>query len=185
MRVMCDLDGVVADFHSAVAELHGKKLPYEDGLVGDEAWCLPELWGMSDAEFYNPLGYDFWRNMPETDEAESIVGLLSYHFGRHNICFLTSPVLTEGCIEGKRDWGREHYPDIPMLVSITAKESKIPPKQFCADPDTLLIDDASANVDMFEKGRGIAYLLPRPWNRKHHVEDDPVTDLRNYIETLL
>jgi hypothetical protein len=183
MRVMLDMDGVVADFYTAAAALH--RLPLPNGGGGLEAWWLPTIWNMSASKFYDPMGYDFWRHMPKMPDADEIVVLLDGYFGIENICFLTSPVLTPGCMDGKRDWGREHYPEIPTLISVTARESKVPPKEFCAHPDTLLVDDMERNTDPFEKAGGKAYLLPRPWNRMHYVEDDPVTDLRNYIETLL
>lgn len=183
MRVLVDMDGVAVDWHRGALELHNKPWPF-DVHRGDAAWDLPKLCGMSLPEFYGPMDYHFWANLYPTPEANDIIWLLASNFGWRNLCFLTSPCRTSGCIEGKREWVRQHYPKIPILFSVTSFEKgATPPKWFCAGPDSLLIDDCTANVQEFRAAGGHAILMPRPWNELEGASSFAFGIVKEIIET--
>lgn len=171
-QALVDLDGVVADFVSGALELHGdrfRRSTYES-LRGEEAWNIQGHFDGPPEEFWGAMGYGFWRNLPKCDDADDIVQTVIDYLGVENVCFLTSPIRTPGCYEGKRDWAHEHYPDIPLLFSTSAKnnvEGQLPPKQFVADCHKILIDDHTDNVRRWTERDGIGFLIPRRWNAKH------------------
>lgn len=186
MRVFLDMDGVVADFMGGAMVLHGKPFPYDDPANrGDHGWGFDQSWGLPQAEFWAPMGYSFWADLPKTREADAVVQLLSTAFGPNNVCFLTSPCHTPGCVEGKRDWVRRYYPQLPILFSVASPDlDALPPKQFLAHNKSLLIDDHTPNVWSFREAGGVAYLFPRPWNRNWRKESVVVADLRSYVDDI-
>jgi 5'(3')-deoxyribonucleotidase len=168
MKVLLDVDGVLADFAGAACAHHNKPSPWPENN-GD--YDVVKLIGMDPAAFWEPLGYEFWRNLPETQHAWNIVEALSIHYGRDNICFLTMPCVTSGCAQGKIEWLRERWPDIPYLIG--------PDKRFCAHSDSVLFDDNERNVRHFVQAGGAALLMPAPWN--HKFSKDPFDELLEYL----
>lgn len=168
---LLDLDGVLADMNNAAAALHGKPTVEELGLVGDAAWGFYRHWGMSKSEFYAPMGYDFWRGLDKTAEADEIVGAALERFGADNVAALTSPIRTPGCVEGKLDWVAHHYPALHVFVSRKRRTGGEPPKWMMAHPDALLVDDSGKNVDAFNLAGGNGFLFPRLWNTRHNDAD--------------
>ena len=165
-RILIDIDGVLADFVSGAAKLHGK----DPSSV--TTWHFFEQWGMTAADFWNPLGRDFWASLPLTVEAHWIMLVCETAVTRENICLLTSPCDTDGCLEGKRDWVRKHFPEYKRRLLIGAA------KEFCASPQTMLVDDHDKNCDTFMLAGGWSCLFPRPWNRCAAFADFPVDQLK-------
>lgn len=172
-RCLLDIDGVLADFNGGACHLHKVKNPYDD-QVNFGKYEISELVGMSRAAFYNPLGEDFWANLQPTPECFKIVAHLEGIFGKEKICLLTSPIITPGCHEGKLRWIRKHLPDYARRTLIGAS------KEFAASPDAWLIDDAEKNTDKFALWGGNAFLVPRPWNSLHHLQDCVISSLISY-----
>ena len=173
MRALLDMDGVVADFVLGAMQLHNKSWPYND-VQGDDGWNLDLVWGMKPCEFWDPMGFEFWEGLQKTRDADAIVELLRLMVG-HDICFLSSPCFTLGCMEGKRAWASRFYPEIPVLFSCQSMSAgAAPPKWFCAGQETVLIDDSNANVTSFRKAGGKAVLVPRPWNHLHRLSEESV-----------
>lgn len=170
-KAFVDLDGVIADFVGGALKLHGAENPYRKpgSPKGNATWDLVTKIGMSPAEFWAPMGYDFWRNLPKTAEADDIMGFLLTRFDRNGICFLTSPCNTNGCMDAKRDWVFEHYPGVPILFSQSSRGG-YPPKWFLAGLDSILIDDHGDNIKLWTQSSGHGLLVPRPWNDRHAEE---------------
>lgn len=181
MKCLLDMDGVVADFVRAAMRLHDKPWPYGEGAAGDDYWDIIGLWSMTPEEFWAPLGRDFWSSVPKTPDADEVVNTVADVVGRENICFLTSPCGTDGCVDGKREWLAEHYPDIPTLFSVSSRTGGLPPKQFCAGPGTILIDDHTPSVQKFREFGGFAFLYPRPWNNGHAFQGQALPMLRESL----
>ena len=149
---LIDLDGVLVDFHNAAIRLH--KLPIDPETVG---WDLFQG-HMTAAEFWNPLGYDFWVGLDWIHDGTTILRSAEYHFSPENIFILSSPCWTNGCAQGKIDWVQRHLPHYRKHLILGNR------KEICAGPDRLLIDDSDAQCEMFRKAGGSTVLVPRSWN---------------------
>lgn len=164
-RILIDLDGVVADFVTGCMEVHNMPYPFTR-IKGDVGWNFyRNIWDMSDEVFWEPLDYDFWFNLKVLPYGNALVHYCAELIGINNICFVSSPAKKAGCLEGKRDWVHKHFPDVPMLLSVSAKSSfSTPPKEFCANEHTMLIDDHTPNVTRFKSMGGKGLIYPQPWN---------------------
>ena len=138
------------DIVAAANELH------PDHYYIEQDFSVQEFWDCFDREA--------WANVPPSDELKLLLRNCVALVGRKNICILTSPVLSPGCLEGKADWIRKYLPKWLHRQFLIG-----PPKHFCARPDALLIDDAQHNIDAFREAGGQTLLVPRPWNRLRDV----------------
>jgi len=159
MKVLLDIDGVLADFVKGACDLHGARNPYldEDNLGHYE---IQELIGISGAAFWEPMGEEFWANLPLTSFAKPIADTLINHYGLQNVCLLTSPVRTPGCVRGKMRWIRKYFPRLARQFLIG------PMKEVCAHSNSILFDDYPGNIEKFKVAGGNTFLVPAPWNSK-------------------
>lgn len=110
------------------------------------------------------MGYKFWAELEKTEEADKIVDLVVKKVGVKNMCFLSSPCRTIGCMDGKKRWLLDHYQHLAGQVLFGNK------KEFCANPEHLLIDDYDENIKKFREAGGQAILFPRPWNSNYLIQ---------------
>lgn len=147
-----DMDGVLADFTSAVNALEGRPLGYQPpnyNFVARESWDKMDLY--------------FWRNLNPTPECFDIVKAVESRFGPENVIIATSPVLTFGCPEGKIEWLRIFLPRYARRFAIS------PVKEFFANPSTVLIDDADEWCGKFVARGGNVLQVPRSYNSRREV----------------
>lgn len=172
MRVLLDLDGVLADFVRGACALHRVPDPFlkEENLG---SYMIQEMIDIYGSRFYDPMGKAFWANLPLTKYAKRIVTILEDYYGSDNICILTSPVRTDGCIDGKMDWIRRHFPQYGRRFLIG------PVKDFCASPDSILFDDYAENTANFRAAGGNAFLVPASNNYKYL--EHPVEALIHFL----
>lgn len=168
-KILLDLDGVLSDFINAAASFHKK----DPSLV--TCYGIEECWNIPRNKFWGPLGYDFWANLPLTQEAHTIVKMCENSVGQDNIGIFTSPCHTKGCTDGKRDWVAKHFPQFKRRC-FTGKE-----KPFLASPHFLLIDDTEKQVDSFIEEGGWAFLFPRLWNRNKHLAEVALIELQRKL----
>lgn len=175
MKCLLDMDGVLVDFVRGAIELHD--LPanlYDDPKsLGD--FDIVKLSGLKPQDFWKDMGFDFWASLPWTADGMNILNLVLSKFGDKNICLLTSPCMTEGCIEGKLYWIRRNLPDFSRRFLVG------PAKEFCAGPNNYLIDDSDHNRRTFEAHGGNCILVPRPWNSMHHQRHRTLDHLMNLM----
>lgn len=162
MNILLDMDGVLADFHSAVCRLYGKQpWPF---VWKPNNWNWFIEWGVTESDLAPHMDHDFYAGLDWTPDGREILERAEKAVGRDNVYFLTSPWDTPGCADGKRAWVRRHVPHyLPRTLIGT-------PKHLCSRPDCLLMDDSEKNCRKFSgvsKG-GYAVLVPRPWNARHH-----------------
>lgn len=169
-RIFLDIDGVLADFIAGAACLH------RQDPASVRTWDFFGQWGLTASDFWTPMGYDFWVNLPLTVEAREVVERCEKTVAPANVCLLTSPCETAGCLEGKRDWVRKHFPQFTRRCLIGAA------KEFCASPESLLVDDHDKNCDAFTAAGGAACLFPRPWNANHSSANWPIVALQKALE---
>lgn len=118
------------------------------------------------------MGFKFWKNLSPLPWMHDVVGILEAEFGEEHICILTSPVRTDGCIDGKIAWIRHYLPQYRRRFLVG------PPKEFCASPRHALVDDHEPNAVKFVEAGGHALLFPAPWNRR--FKEEPVAALKKW-----
>ena len=177
MKCLLDLDGVLVDLHRGIYELHNIPNPYlRPENLG--VYSLEKTTSIPASKLFGPMGEDFWANLRPTDECVNILRMLEDKFGGQNIYLLTAPIDTHGCLEGKRRWIERNLPYYKRRFLIG------PPKEACAGPDSVLIDDSDNNVKAFHKKGGKTILLPRPWNAWHMMSNMPLVHLQMMLEYL-
>lgn len=162
MNLFLDVDGVLADFNRGALDFHGKS----DFPLTECRWNFPEQIGFAgrEADFWNPLGREFWATLPPTPECHSLLRRLEEVVGADAICLLTSPCATDGCVDGKLDWVRANLPRRYRKQILIGSG-----KEFCAGKRALLVDDHSDNCLKFFASGGQSILVPRPWNWHREV----------------
>ncbi len=155
-----DMDGVLVDFIGGSLKAHGINLHKRDC-----EWSFFNKLGLTDAQFWDPLGHDFWANLEWTSEGKELIKELEYLF-RERIVLCTSPCETPGGVEGKIAWIKRELPAYRRRFFVG------PPKALAASPCKVLIDDHDLNVEAFVLEGGHGVLVPRPWNRNKHLTND-------------
>ena len=77
--------------------------------------------------------------------------------GIENMAFCTAPSRNPLCIVGKSMWLDRYFPKVKRIFTSE--------KYFCADPQTILIDDTDAKIEKFRKHGGRTVTFPQPWNQ--------------------
>lgn len=159
-QALLDMDGVIADFLGGAARAHDRPWPYDDPKALG-VWETADLWGITVAEFWAPLrGADYWADLEPTADGFDILEAVEDAFG-DRVCLLTTPSKDPECPAGKLRWIAKHVPQYENRYLMG------PSKEFCTGPNRLLIDDRDENVERFVAAGGTAFLLPRPWNKRH------------------
>jgi len=178
IRLFVDLDGVCSDFDTAAAKLCDIDLEDEgirehlkgngriDKYISDE-----EMWNRIRKE-----GEDWWANMEILPWAKDLYDMLKKESPM--VAFLSSPSNNPSCASGKLMWIKKHFDTKDFIIS--------PRKQFCAGPNTLLIDDTLKKVKEFRKYGGHAFLWPSPLAIMDGDKDidDVLKELKNYIREI-
>jgi 5'(3')-deoxyribonucleotidase len=172
MKCFLDMDGVIADFVKAIHEAHNRPYCYADPSARGKFEIEP-LWGISSKDFWSTDSYEFWDSVKPTPEATAIVDLVECAFGSENIAILTAPSNGSGCVPGKRNWVKRHFPQFHGRIIFTSAEAK----GFLAGEGRVLVDDRDKNVADFRKFGGQAILVPRHWNSLHSAADTTVEHL--------
>jgi 5'(3')-deoxyribonucleotidase len=175
MKICVDLDGVLGKFnHQAAMHLGLTCDMTEDcggGIFVDEDWMLKYC---EPKNFWPTLTHDFWRTIVKYPEADNILALCESRVEAKNVCILTSGAGSPAAYAGKMNWILDHFPAYRNKVLVGGC------KEFCANQNTLLIDDWSKNITAFRAGSGSAFLYPRPWNEKRG--QDGVVELAKFLE---
>jgi len=167
-KIFLDMDDVLNRFTMyALAHVGCPVDPMsEEGHPSDGRWdILPAVNTLHPThrftrrEFWNEFNHEAWANIPVSEELELLLKLSEDLVGKENICVLTAPVCSPGCLTGKLEWIQEQLPHWLHQQFLIG-----PHKHFCAHPDHLLIDDANHNVNAWREHGGQAILMPRPWN---------------------
>lgn len=167
-----DIDGVLADFHSATFALFGVDA---DAIALIDEWdSMPrvlsealgrtvterELWSRVDhegARFWSTLSWLPWGRelFAAVDDAGPSV--------------LMSSAGSPYAAAGKIQWIQHELPK-----AWTKRYALTTGKHHMAHSGALLIDDGQHNVDAFLEHGGMAYLWPAPWNdRAPEYHADP------------
>lgn len=137
-----DMDGVIADFDAYARDTLG--LPPMGGLYPEDVW---KQLAAADR---------LYRDLPKTPYADQLVDrcrLLCAEKG-WRLLFLTA--VPKGndmkwAFYDKVNWGRERYPDIPVMFGPYSRD-----KHVHCQPGDILIDDRRSNIEEWQAAGGIA-----------------------------
>jgi hypothetical protein len=168
-RIFLDLDGVLADFCSAVFALfgvspeamYGKFQPGNYDLHHELGVSANAMWAQIDAG-----GENFWRMLPAYPWLGQLVAACVQVAP---VTVLTTPGIDACAASGKVLWLQDHFGRTFRDYQICAAC-----KSTCAAPGNLLIDDSDANCRAFVAAGGQAILFPRLWNSNHALEGSAV-----------
>lgn len=179
-KVFLDLDGVVADFVSAVLDLHS--LTPEEVLPNMKgSYSIDKILNVSPTRFWKIIEEApyFWEALEKTEEADQIFALLLKKFEPSQIYFLSAPSLSSDSHWGKAEWVRKHYPEYLNRLILTGH------KHLLASRDAVLIDDSDKKVEAFRKAGGKAILFPRPWNSYYEFANLPLSLFSKEVNRVL
>jgi hypothetical protein len=170
-----DLDGVLVDFFAGALRQHARELPYHE-----TRWNFHHQLGMTDDEFWVPLGFEFWRDLPWHDDGHEILRVVEDIFGPDRIAILSDPGQRRGVDAGKRAWIRAHLPLYARRTFLGTDKFMI------ASPSKFLVDDNDGHIETFTTAGGRAVLVPRPWNeRRDRVLSNGRFDIEALADELL
>lgn len=166
--IFLDIDDVLNNFTLHALKWVGCKVP-------EVNWFDPK-WGrdiiraaneyhtepITKQEFWESIPEECWATVPKTDYCDWLINECVNLVGEKNICLLTSPTLDPKCVSGKMIWIQEYMPKFLQRQYLIG-----PRKQFCAHKGALLIDDADENIEQFCEAGGLAWIVPKSWNKKH------------------
>lgn len=180
MKILLDMDGVIADFVKAACAAHGRKYDeiYPPGR--QSSWEMEPLLDLSTRDFWQPLrGRAFWAELPKMPEADALVYALNAMVGAENIFVCSTPNADPDCVAGKMDWLEQHFPQFRRRFIFTAT------KELCSHHNNVLIDDRGKNCRSFVQAGGRAFLVPRRWNERYADEARVVDLMCSYLESCL
>ncbi|MBT3220927.1 MAG: hypothetical protein HN348_17725 [Proteobacteria bacterium] len=153
--IFVDLDGVLADFHTAVAKLWG----LDPATLNNDDWARLGEWGLGIPmdDFWPRIqaaGPEFWsglEKMPWADELwDACQGACD------TVVVLTAPGPFPESAAGKYAWVRAQLNTTKMLIGS--------PKEVCSKAGHVLIDDRAGYRERWEAEGGTLLSLGRPWN---------------------
>lgn len=172
MKICLDLDGVITKFVEGAAKVIG----YDPKVVTE--WDYYHLVGETEQSFWDKIDAvspDFWANLELYDWAYELI-FLCQTYGE--IIFLTSPSRSALSSQGKVLWMQKHF-------GFNFRQYLIgPKKEFCANTNTILIDDSDKNIHKFEKAGGKTILFPQPWNANRNLTSDRMPYMRRILNEI-
>ena len=177
MRILLDMDGVIADFVGGAldrfeARLDGREVVFCNGTR--HPWPPGEyevnkVLGVDAYYFWERLNHPgFWSGLP----AYLWLGELMEALQGHEVFVCSMPTISGGrrCLSEKLFWLQRHVPELANRYVFATH------KFLCARPDTLLIDDSDIQCHAFRLANGRACLFPQIWNAGHNL------DSRNFVK---
>ena len=152
--IFLDMDGVLCDFHTAVAALWG----LDPAAIDDAKWAeigewgisvpMPDFWDRIEAE-----GRAWWEGLEKLPWTDELFDACADRADR--VAILTSPAPFAACHEGKRAWIRDKFGRADVVITSA--------KSLCAGPGRVLIDDRTKYAEGWNAAGGTFVPLRRPW----------------------
>lgn len=177
-HVFCDMDGVVADFHTGVSRAMGVSVPDVDRFLQQ-----PDVW-----EQIAQHAPDLFVTLPKLADASKLIsGLVTLRDeGRIRLSMLTAipnewaadPTMRRLSTKNKKDWMTKYFPAIPssnVLVVVRADKKKYAAAQrSLGHPPAILIDDYIKNIREWDAAGG--------WGIHHTAAVSSLRLLTKYVQ---
>jgi hypothetical protein len=179
--ILCDLDGVLADFVSGACEVHGRP------LYAVTTWDWYAEWGMTDDQFWTPIkamGYGFYHEFvkpyPWAGELLSIIHMSGPH------AIVTANPQHSGLAASKQEWISKWVGRRPIVTVMSDGHDLRAPqlKAMLAGPERILIDDSDDNIEAFRDAGGRAITFPQPWNKLHAMTTHRIDYVRDCLSAI-
>lgn len=163
-RIYLDVDGVLANFVGATAELFG----FDPSVV--DCWDYYPRINMTERSFWDGVkdaGSDFWKTIRPY---EWLGELYRDCCRRGPVTLLTAPPprtdIRGAMIAGRVDWIHQQFGDDFRDYFVGC------PKERLAAADAVLVDDSESNCKKFAAAGGRVILFPQPWNANRTIIED-------------
>ncbi len=158
-RIFLDIDGVVADWQSAVIRLYSLEPREVYARWPRGVYDLAKVLHVSTANMHrrvNMCGAVFWASL----DCFSWTGSL-YSLAKRTAptTFLSQTSTDSHSGSGKMQWLDCHFRGVPFFIGSENKG-------ICAAPRRVLIDDKDSNCVDFIQAGGEAIVFPQPWNSR-------------------
>ena len=173
IQILCDLDGVLADFCSSSQQIHDKE------AKPPSKWDYFKDWGINNSQFFEKIheDHDFWRNLNPYPWKNKLIEEIEGYDPDYKI--LTSPSQHFSSWGGKYDWIKDHLGiENPNRIIMTAN------KKLLAGSGRVLIDDNDRNVSQWVSAGGIGILFPQLYNDNMIVVGDRHEFLCRQLKTI-
>lgn len=167
IRILVDLDDVLADFTGGVEKIHGLRPGH---LKRKREWDLPKFMGMFPSEFWEPIldaGEDWWAQLEPLDHVEELIDNVD-NLSDTNWFVVSDASYALASYAGKVRWANHFFGD-PFDQLVLTRH-----KEILANPTTILIDDKPENVLKFREAGGIGLLFPAWVNDLHEHAAQPM-----------
>lgn len=152
-----DMDGVVADFDSAVVKKFNISDQEKEIALKNTRWS-EDRWKkiIQDPHFYRDL-----PKMPQADQLISLAKRFRDNLGWELYMLTAIPKNNDipDCIHDKILWMQQHYPGIPVRFGPYAKD-----KQKYARPGDILVDDKPSNIEEWRQAGGTAIQVTEDYD---------------------
>lgn len=173
-RIFLDMDGVLSNFVSGVAEVFETTEEYliENWEPGKYDVChvlknsMEDLWEMIDGE-----GEEFWEEMKPYSWAKELYEMCC---SIAPTVILTSPSYNPYCLSGKLRWLNKNLGNNRSFRDFMIS----PRKEMAASLGHFLIDDSDSQCEKWFNNRGSFILFPRHWNTAFEHKHNPIDYVR-------
>lgn len=199
MRILLDMDCVLADFIHGMAILHGytKVEVMSNWPIGEYAgevairetqanWLMmtgrERQTPFTSADFWRPINQcrGFWRDLPILPWAQEVFRLVTSLTDDWYI--VTSPSKCRECVIEKEEWLAHHLGGEAAMRMIPTKHKHL----FAVKSrgPVILVDDCDSNVVSFRDAGGIGIIFPAHHNSEHQRKDNPLEFVRAELSKL-
>ena len=154
--IFLDMDGVLVDFVTGMADAIGKKIiSIPRGNSDMETWPGIDMPVQAFQDALDAQGHLFWTELKKYSWSDELVDICETVGDTY---ILTAPSRNPGCSSGKVAWIENNYPSLSKKI-VLARD-----KFLCATPSRILIDDTEQKIADFINHDGRTILFPQPWN---------------------
>ena len=179
LKVVCDMDEVLADLSLAILERVNKdfKLDFPIGYNKSYWW---QDYGIKKRYFENLLNEEgFFLNLKPVDGAIETLTILNKE--EYDIHILTCPQHNEFCYIEKVKWIKKYLPFINVATHFHTTGNK----GMFAKENRVLIDDNPIYLNQFEENGGTSIAFNQGWNRDYDgYRAYDWNDVYSYIKAL-
>lgn len=172
-RIFCDMDGVLVDLHTGVQKVFGKIKKIDINNVD-----YLSVYNITYNEFHDGINKDkkFWQNLKPYEWAYDLIDLLE-DYGE--VCILSSPAKNALSAYGKIEWIENNFPNYSDKLLLGSC------KYFCANENSILVDDMQKYCDSFKEGGGNIILFPQNYNKNKDFVNNELRYIKYCLEEII